>query len=238
MRRLEGLCSEEQCQDRDPPSRSHERELSAQRAAPVKSRVYRIEAVLKVSRQVCEGLARRSTATQKLGTSGGVARFQYANQDARFTGAEGSLAVQLAERWVAEASVSVVLARFTSARDSSPVFTGGDTTLVAASEYPPLIPPAHGSVGVRYETPGFQAGVAGRWAGRQSRTGDFESETAGYGLLDAFASVRWTLGGRLHSVTLRGDNLLDKAYRDHLSRLKDVLIMPGRGFTLNYRVAL
>ena len=135
-----------------------------------------------------------------------------------------------------EGTASWVAAEFTSDRAPIPVISAGDTTFIAASMYPPLIPPLHGSVEARYETPGFEAGLATRWAARQDRTGDFESQTAGYGLLDAFVGARFTLAGRLHGVTLRADNLLDKSYRDHLSRLKDTVPMPGRGLTLNYRV--
>jgi iron complex outermembrane receptor protein len=54
---------------------------------------------------------------------------------------------------------------------------------------------------------------------------------------DLSAGVRAVVGARLHTLTLRVDNLLDQEYRDHLSRVKAVLPEAGRNVSLLYRVA-
>ena len=178
-----------------------------------------------------------SRGRAELGTSGGRPRFQYTNEDARFSGLEGSMGVRLGERWVMEGTVSWVAAVFTSDRAPIPVISAGDTTFVPASKYPPLIPPLNGRLELRYDTPGVFAGVVTRMADRQDRTGDFETETAGYAVADLEAGVRRTWGGRFHTITLRVENAGDRSYRDHLSRLKDIMPMPGRNISLLYRLA-
>jgi iron complex outermembrane receptor protein len=75
-----------------------------------------------------------------------------------------------------------------------------------------------------------------RAAARQERLGDYESPTAGYAVGDLTAGVRLLLGARLHTLTLRVDNLLDQEFRDHLSRVKEILPEAGRNVSLLYRV--
>jgi iron complex outermembrane receptor protein len=177
----------------------------------------------------------------EFGTQGNVAQLQYTNTDAVLDGFEvdGELAVTGAV--VAEGTLSYVRGRFTSPLDPVPVFaatpTGVDTSFVAASRSPALLPPLNGRVGVRLERPRYFAGVGARLAARQERLGDFETPTAGYGLLDLTSGYRLLAGGRLHSFTLRVENLLDQEYRDHLSRTKVIMPEPGRNVSLVYRLA-
>jgi iron complex outermembrane receptor protein len=167
--------------------------------------------------------------------------FQYTNEDARFTGAEGALELSVVRRLVVDGVASYVRAEFTNERATIPVFTddgagGVDTTFVAASRYPSLIPPLNGQVNVRWEEPRWFAGVGQRFAARQRRTGDFETPTAGYGIANATAGLRLVVGSRLHLVTLRIDNVFDQEYREHLSRTKMVIPEPGRNVSLLYRL--
>jgi iron complex outermembrane receptor protein len=167
--------------------------------------------------------------------------FQYTNEDARFTGAEGSLEANLTRRLVVDGTLSYVRAAFTNDRADIPVFTvdeAGDTvtTFVAASRHPSLIPPLNGQANVRWEDRRWFAGLGTRFAARQERTGDFEAPTAGYGLLNLTAGLRLPIGSRLHLVTLRVDNLFDIEYREHLSRTKTVIPEPGRNVSLLYRL--
>jgi iron complex outermembrane receptor protein len=169
--------------------------------------------------------------------SGDVPRFQYTNEDARFIGAEGSIEWNVAPRVVVDVVGSLVHAKFTSTRAAIPVLEDGDTTFVTAATHPPLIPPANGHVGIRYETPGWFAGAATRLAARQDRTGDFETPTDGYAVLDFTAGVRILHDGRMHSITLGVDNALDTEYRDHMSRIKELMPQPGASMSLLYRLA-
>lgn len=177
-----------------------------------------------------------SRGRAELGAQGGRPRFQYTNENARFAGFEGELLVALTSALRAEASGSVVNAVFTSQRAPIPIFDGIDTTFVAASRYPPLIPPPQGRVGLRVEHPGRFAGVGAKFVSSQDRLGDFETTTAGYALFDASAGLRLVRGGTLHTITLRLDNAFDVEYRDHLSRIKEIMPGAGRSVSLLYRM--
>jgi iron complex outermembrane receptor protein len=178
-----------------------------------------------------------SRGRAEIGTQGGRPRFQYTNEDAVFTGAEGDLSVGLTDRLAAELTASYVRARFTSDRAPIPIIEGNDTSFVDASEFPPLIPSLNGRVALRYEGPRFFASAGVRWAAEQDRLGDFESPTDGYATGNLSAGIRLVRGTRLHTVTLVFDNITDVEYRDHLSRIKDIMPQPGRNVTLMYRLA-
>jgi iron complex outermembrane receptor protein len=177
-----------------------------------------------------------SRGRAELGAQGGRPRFQYTNEDARFVGAEGDVQWNVAGSLVLEGTASWVQAEFTAPRDSIPVFDGADTTFVPPSPYPPFIPPLHGRVGLRFDRRSAFFGLGARFADRQDRLGDFENPTPGYVVADADAGVRLLLGGRIHSLTLRVDNAFDQEYRDHLSRVKEIMPEPGRNLSVLYRV--
>ncbi|HUF51466.1 MAG TPA: TonB-dependent receptor [Longimicrobiales bacterium] len=109
-------------------------------------------------------------------------------------------------------------------------------TITSTDQPLPMIPPLHGQLSVRYERPAYFVGVSWRGAARQDRLGEFETETAGYNVIDMDGGFRWVAFDRVQSVTLRLDNLTDEFVYDHLSRVKD--IMPGAGFgaSMIYRV--
>jgi iron complex outermembrane receptor protein len=73
-------------------------------------------------------------------------------------------------------------------------------------------------------------------AAEQDRIGEFETTTAGYSVFHASGGVRVTLGGRLNVVTVSVDNLTDEQYRNHLSRVKEIMPEAGRGVSVTYRV--
>lgn len=65
--------------------------------------------------------------------------------------------------------------------------------------------------------------------GAQDNTGPFESPTDGYTRLDARVEYRWlpSESQRLWIFSLRGKNLTNTTYRDHLSLIKEVFPAPG-----------
>jgi len=172
----------------------------------------------------------------ELGRQGGRALLQFSNEDAEFRGAEGRLEWSVTPRFVLSSTLSQVNAHFKSTRDSIPVFVDGDTVLIAASKFPPLIPPLHGDLGARYERTNWFAGADTRIADRQDRLGDFEDPTAGYAVIDLSSGIRFVRGSRLHALTLRVDNVFDREYRNHLSRVKAIMPEPGRSIALVYRL--
>jgi len=178
-----------------------------------------------------------SRGRAELGAQGGVPRFQYTNEGAVFTGAEGELEWSITDALVLEGTASYVAARFTTQRAPIPIITATDTTFVPASQYPPFIPPLNGRAGLRYERPSFFLGAEVRVSARQDRVGDNETPTAGYAVGGVTAGVRLLRQGRLHTITLRADNITNTEYRDHLSRIKVVMPEPGFNLSLLYRFA-
>lgn len=100
----------------------------------------------------------------------------------------------------------------------------------------PMIPPIKANFSVRYAIDSFILSSKVRFAGKQSRLGEFESETESYTVLDLSTQYRFDNGGLLHTFTFGVQNVLDNTYRNHLSRIKDLFPEPGRNFNLLYRV--
>jgi hypothetical protein len=59
---------------------------------------------------------------------------------------------------------------------------------------------------------------------RQNRVFDNETSTAGYGLFNLNTSYTFVTGRLAHIVSLSGQNLTDKLYRNHLSTVTGTLI--------------
>jgi iron complex outermembrane recepter protein len=98
----------------------------------------------------------------------------------------------------------------------------------------PYVPPARSMLEGEYDTGRWWLGARTRMAAAQRRVAD-EAPTDGYALLDLQAGFR-PPGAAGHTLVLRADNVLDTAYRDHLSRVEGRRFpMPGRNVTVSYR---
>ena len=137
-----------------------------------------------------------------------------------------------------------VLAGFESALEWAVV---GDLTVEAVASYVrgrieatgeplPLIPPLQGQFAVGYAPRAWFVEAETRVAARQDRTGPFESATDGYAVFDLSAGIRITVRGRLNVITVRGENLGNTEYRNHLSRVKEIMPEAGRSVSVAYRV--
>lgn len=171
---------------------------------------------------------------------------RFVNTDARFYGAEASGRWEVTGDLVLDGDVSWVHA-----------------TNLALDEPLPLIPPLNGRLSLGYDRERWFAEIGWKGAAEQDRVpdrpelpadgpdycegdagpacrpvpGEFLS-TDGYGIIDAGAGIRWFPGDRVHSVTLRLENLTNELYRNHLSRIKELSPEPGFGATLTYRASL
>ena len=137
-----------------------------------------------------------------------------------------------------------VLAGFESAIEWA-VF--GDLTVEAVASYVrgvieatneplPLIPPLQGRFAIGYAPRNWFVEGETRFAARQDRTGPFENATDGYAVFDLSAGIRITVRGRLNVITVRGENLGNTEYRNHLSRVKEIMPEAGRSISVAYRV--
>jgi len=101
----------------------------------------------------------------------------------------------------------------------------------------PFLPPARLGASVRRDDGRWTAGVAVRHALRQHRVAPADGQpTEAWTLLDVNAGIRIIRVGRVHSITLRADNVMDTLYRDTASRIKHFAPNPGRNVSVLYRV--
>jgi iron complex outermembrane recepter protein len=72
---------------------------------------------------------------------------------------------------------------------------------------------------------------------RQDRVGAAqERPTPAHTIFRTTAGARFGVGGLVHSITLRAENLTDEMHREATSRIKDFAPGPGRNLALLYRV--
>ncbi len=103
------------------------------------------------------------------------------------------------------------------------------------SENLPFIPPFRASLSMEYDFGSVWIGGRLQAVATQDQVAPEEESTDGYTVVGLQAGYRMDRGGR-HVVILRGDNVFDVAYRDHLSRIEDRNVsMPGRNIHLAYR---
>ncbi len=145
--------------------------------------------------------------------------YQYVGEDALLTGFESLLGWSMPAGFTLEAAASYV-----------------HGTIRANDEPLPFMPPLQGRLAIGYSPVDWFVEAEGRMAGSQERTGQFEQPTDGYAVLGLSGGLRLTFAGRLHVVTLHLDNIGDTVYRNHLSRVKEIMPEAGRGLRATYRV--
>jgi iron complex outermembrane receptor protein len=176
-------------------------------------------------------------ATGDIGLQGNRPKFQFTGRDALLAGAEGGGEITVAPHVILEATLSYVRGTFIGPVDSLPPDSAHAVfNTRPGSEYIPFMPPLNGHVSARFDTQRWFGSVSSRFAAKQANLGDFETETAGYALLDGSAGLRLFDGRRSHAVTLRLENALDQVYRNHLSRTKEISPEAGRNVALVYRI--
>ena len=145
--------------------------------------------------------------------------YQFRGNDAVFSGFEGSVDVDAGRGLALEGVASSV--RGSLAETGRPL---------------PLVPPLKGHVALKYERPSWYLRAEAEMAGMQDRVGEFEEPTRGYTVFNATAGVRLTLGGRLNVLTVSLVNAGNTEYRNHLSRVKEIMPEAGRSLNVSYRV--
>lgn len=145
--------------------------------------------------------------------------YQFVGEDADFVGVESQV------EWAPGGALRL---------DATASWVRG--TIASTDEPLPWMPPLQGTVGVAWEPSSGFLRAQTRFADRQDRLGEFEEPTAGFTVFDLSGGVRLTVSGRLHIITASIRNLTDQTYRNHLSRVKEIMPEAGRGFDITYRV--
>ncbi|MGN8225898.1 TonB-dependent receptor [Gracilimonas sp. BCB1] len=156
--------------------------------------------------------------------------YQFVGTEAVLYGAEFSGEYQFLRRFVFDASLSYTLAeRTVSEQEQAATGYDGDSRPL------PQIPPFKVKSSLKYTKGEFEIGSRVRFSAEQNRTGEFETPTNSYFLVDAFSQYRLEGGKLLHTFSLNVNNLLNTEYYDHLSRIKDLRPQPGINISLLYR---
>jgi iron complex outermembrane receptor protein len=148
--------------------------------------------------------------------------FAYAQADADFTGVEAEVLIPLLD----EGSKRVEMRLFAD-------YVRGE---LASGEPLPRLPPLRFGGRFEYEDERLLLGVEATRYDDQDEVASFETETAGYMLLNA--DVRWRLVGVTGmelELFVNASNLGDEEARKHTSFVKDIAPLPGRNYALGIR---
>jgi iron complex outermembrane receptor protein len=99
----------------------------------------------------------------------------------------------------------------------------------------PRITPFRYTVSLNYESEKWNASIEGQRVDAQDRVAPFETTTPGYTFLNASIGYKFRTGPTYNYVYVRGTNLTNEEARDHLSFLKEVLPLAGRGVAVGFR---
>jgi len=98
------------------------------------------------------------------------------------------------------------------------------------------IPPLNGKFVISYTPTPLHLHVTSRFSGSQTRLGEFEEPTDGYLVYDIGGYLNFSWWQLENMVVFELENLLDTAYREHLSRIKAVMPEPGRNAKFLYKL--
>jgi iron complex outermembrane receptor protein len=132
-----------------------------------------------------------------------------------------------------EASATVQPARDVALRGSADYVNAENTQLSVPL---PFIPPLRGLLRATYQDQTYTGMLEWRGAASQTRLGDGDTPTSGYGIFNLGIGLRLPQRGVVHSISLHLDNALNRSYRDNLSVIKDFVPQPGRGVRLTYEL--
>jgi iron complex outermembrane receptor protein len=99
----------------------------------------------------------------------------------------------------------------------------------------PRITPMRYSVSLNYESEKWNASIEGQRVDAQDRIAPFETSTPGYTFLNASVGYKFRAGPTYNYLYVKGTNLTNEEARDHLSFLKEVLPLAGRGVAVGFR---
>jgi iron complex outermembrane receptor protein len=146
-----------------------------------------------------------------------LAIVNYAQANSRFVGTEASIEAKVASTLWLNGKVDYVRAELTEL--NKPL---------------PRIPPLRGTLGLDWRYKAFSVRPEMVLVNQQARIFDNEAPTAGYSLFNLNASYTFMTKRVAHVLSVSGQNLTDKLYRNHLSFIKAIAPEMGRTVLLNY----
>ena len=141
----------------------------------------------------------------------------YAQGTSRYRGMEASIEVRIVPALWLNGKVDYVRADLTQLNKALP-----------------RIPPLRATLGADWRYQAFSVRPELILAARQGRVFDNEVPTEGYSVLNLNASYTIVKLRAAHILTLSGNNLTDKLYRNHLSFIKEIAPEIGRNLRLSY----
>lgn len=100
----------------------------------------------------------------------------------------------------------------------------------------PAIPPLKSILEINYKRENFIFGISTEFAAAQNRVDEFENPTKGYGIVNSYSQYSLITGKLIHSLSLNFDNIFNKEYRNHLSRVKSIMPEAGRNLRITYKM--
>ena len=100
----------------------------------------------------------------------------------------------------------------------------------------PQIPPLKNIVQLKFSQDNLSTGISSEIASSQRRVDLFETKTDAYIIFSSYVQYSFETGSLIHNFSLNGDNLFNKEYRNHLSRVKIIMPEAGINFKFSYRL--
>ncbi len=147
----------------------------------------------------------------------GLTVVRYTQLDARYTGAEAAVGIQVREGLDLNLGVDYVQAESTE--------TGAPL---------PRIPPLRARLGFDLAARGLRISPELILAGEQTATFTGETPTAGYAVVNLKAAYTYAQAQRAHQFSVNVFNVGDRLYRNHSSFIKDLAPELGRGVRVGY----
>ncbi len=142
---------------------------------------------------------------------------EYVQADASFYGAEAHADIQILEHLTLDLTFDTVVAE-------------NDVT----GEPLPRITPLRAGLGVHWDTDRFGLGAEARFTDEQDRVAPDEESTGDFTIYNVFGHIQLSSGPVVHRLSARVANAGDRLYRNHVSRVKDILPEPGVTAKLTY----
>lgn len=102
----------------------------------------------------------------------------------------------------------------------------------------PMMPPLKLIASVKYSTTEIETGLRSEFVSSQPRVDKFEQPTAGYAIFSLYGQYLFTVGSALNSIAVNMENIFNRVYRNHLSRIKSIMPEPGINLRMIYKVFL